>query len=58
LAFSIAEQNRLLGVLDSERFADTAPAAVYPTIHVENCRSSLEYRLPRSMAQRFSEPVE
>jgi len=32
LAFSIAEQNRLLGVLDSERFADTAPAAVYATL--------------------------
>jgi transposase InsO family protein len=32
LAFSIAEQNRLLGVLDSERFVDTAPAAVYATL--------------------------
>ena len=32
LAFSIAEQNRLLGVLDSERFADKAPAAVYATL--------------------------
>jgi hypothetical protein len=32
LAFSIAEQNRLLGVLDSERFADTEPAAVYATL--------------------------
>ncbi len=32
LAFSIAEQNRLLGILDSERFADTAPAAVYATL--------------------------
>lgn len=31
-AFSIAEQNTLLGVLDSERFADTAPAAVYATL--------------------------
>ena len=32
LALSVAEQNRLLGVLDSERFADTAPAAVYATL--------------------------
>jgi len=32
LAFSIAEQNRLLGILDSERFADMAPAAVYATL--------------------------
>ena len=32
LAFSIAEQDRLLGVLDSERFADTAPAAIYATL--------------------------
>jgi putative transposase len=29
LAFSIAEQQFLLGVLDSERFADTAPATIY-----------------------------
>ncbi len=42
LAFSIAEQNRLLGILDSERFADTAPAAVYATLLDEgprNCSS-------------------
>ncbi len=32
LAFSTAEQERLLGVLDSERFADTAPAAIYATL--------------------------
>ena len=32
LALSIAEQTRLLGVLDSERFADAAPAAVYATL--------------------------
>ena len=32
LAFSTAEQNSLLGVLDSERFADTAPATVYATL--------------------------
>ena len=32
LAFSIAEQDYLLGVLDSERFADTAPATVFATL--------------------------
>jgi putative transposase len=32
LAFSIAEQQVLLGVLDSERFADTAPATIYATL--------------------------
>jgi putative transposase len=32
LAFSIAEQEYLLGVLDSERFVDTAPATVYATL--------------------------
>lgn len=32
LAFSSAEQERLLGVLDSERFADTAPATIYATL--------------------------
>ena len=32
LAFSIAEQEHLLGVLDSERFADTAPATIFATL--------------------------
>ena len=32
LALSIAEQNLLLGLLDSERFADVAPAAVFATL--------------------------
>jgi len=32
LALSNAEQERLLGVLDSERFADLAPATVYATL--------------------------
>ncbi len=32
LAFSTAEQEYLLGVLDSERFADTAPATVFATL--------------------------
>ena len=34
LAFSSAEQDRLLGVLDSKRFADVAPATVYATLLV------------------------
>ena len=38
MAFSIAEQNYLLGVLDSERFADTAPAAIYATLLDEGGR--------------------
>jgi putative transposase len=33
LALSTAEQDYLLGVLDSERFVDTAPATVYATLH-------------------------
>jgi putative transposase len=32
LAFSIAEQELLLGTLDSERFADKAPATIYATL--------------------------
>jgi len=32
LALSIAEQEHLLGVLDGERFADTAPATIYATL--------------------------
>jgi len=32
LALSIAEQNLLLGLLDSDRFADMAPAAVFATL--------------------------
>ena len=32
LAFSSAEQDLLLGLLDSERFADMAPAAVFATL--------------------------
>ena len=32
LSFSIAEQSQLLGLLDSERFADMAPASVYATL--------------------------
>src|SRR5271169_1546754 len=32
LALSIAEQDLLLGLLDSERFADVAPATVFATL--------------------------
>jgi hypothetical protein len=32
LILSTAEQERLVGVLDSERFADTAPATIYATL--------------------------
>jgi hypothetical protein len=37
LALSIAEQDLLLGLLDSERFADMAPAAVFATLLDEGC---------------------
>jgi hypothetical protein len=37
LALSVAEQYLLLGVRDSERFADMAPAAVYATLLDEGC---------------------
>jgi putative transposase len=37
LAQSTAEQDLLLGLLDSERFADIAPAAVYATLLDEGC---------------------
>jgi hypothetical protein len=37
LAFSIAEQDYLLGVLDSERFVDTAPATIFATLLDEGC---------------------
>ena len=37
LALSVAEQDLLLGVLDSERFADMAPAAIYATLLDEGC---------------------
>src|ERR1700742_2088113 len=32
LALSVAEQDMLLGLLNSDRFADVAPAAVYATL--------------------------
>jgi transposase InsO family protein len=37
LALCDAEQARLLGVLDSERFADMAPASVFATLLDEGC---------------------
>jgi putative transposase len=37
LAFSSAEQDLLLGLLDSERFADLAPAAIFATLLDEGC---------------------
>jgi putative transposase len=37
LAFSSAEQELLLGLLDSDRFADIAPAAVYATLLDDGC---------------------
>jgi hypothetical protein len=37
LAFSTAEQDVLLGLLNSERFADIAPAAVFAILLDEGC---------------------
>lgn len=37
LALSIAEQQLLLGVLDSERFVDVAPATIFATLLDEGC---------------------
>ncbi|HXQ64715.1 MAG TPA: DDE-type integrase/transposase/recombinase [Steroidobacteraceae bacterium] len=37
LAFSTAEQDLLLGLLDSERFADLAPATIFATLLDEGC---------------------
>jgi putative transposase len=57
LAFSIAEQNYLLGVLDSERFADTAPATVFATLLDEGrYHGSVRtmYRLLGARARRAS----
>ena len=53
-AFSIAEQEYLLGVLDSERFADTAPATIYATLldegHYYGSVRTM-YRLPAANSQ-------
>lgn len=37
LALSLAEQQRLLGLLTSERFADLAPATIFATLLDEGC---------------------
>jgi transposase InsO family protein len=37
LALSAAERERVLSVLNSERFADMAPAAIYATLLDEGC---------------------
>ena len=54
LAFSIAEQEYLLGVLDRERFADTAPATIYATLldegHYYGSVRTM-YRLPAANSQ-------
>jgi hypothetical protein len=59
LALSIAEQNRLFGVLDSERFRDTAPVAVYAVLLDEGlyCYSvGTIYRLPAPEGQTLGAP--
>ena len=37
LALSVAEQSVLLGILDSERFMDVAPASIFATLLDEGC---------------------
>jgi len=57
LALSIAEQDLLLGLLDSERFADMAPAAVYATLLDEGCYHGSIRTMYRLLAAR-SQTVE
>jgi len=52
LALSAAEQDLLLGVLDSERFADVAPAAVYATLLDEGCYHGSIRTMYRLLAAR------
>jgi putative transposase len=52
LALSAAEQDLLLGVLDSERFADMAPAAVYATLLDEGCYHGSIRTMHRLLAAR------
>src|SRR5450755_1954028 len=52
LALSIAEQDLLLAVLDSERFADMAPAAVYATLLDEGCYHGSIRTMYRLLAAR------
>lgn len=52
LALSPAEQDLLLTVLDSERFADMAPAAVYATLLDEGCYHGSIRTMYRLLAAR------
>jgi putative transposase len=52
LALSVAEQDLLLGVLDSERFANMAPAAVYATLLDEGCYHGSIRTMYRLLAAR------
>jgi transposase InsO family protein len=52
LALSIAEQDLLLAVLDSERFADMAPAVVYATLLDEGCYHGSIRTMYRLLAAR------
>ena len=52
LALSGAEQDLVLGVLDSERFADVAPAAVYATLLDEGCYHGSIRTMYRLLAAR------
>jgi putative transposase len=52
LALSTAEQDVLLGLLNSERFADVAPAAVYATLLDEGCYHGSIRTMYRMLAAR------
>jgi len=52
LALSTAEQDVLLGLLNSERFADVAPAAVYATLLDEGCYHGSIRTMYRLLASR------
>ena len=52
LAFSTAEQDVLLGLLNSERFADVAPAAVFAILLDEGCYHGSVRTMYRLLAAR------
>ena len=52
LAFSTAEQEELLGLLNSERFADVAPAAVFAILLDEGCYHGSIRTMYRLLAAR------
>ena len=52
LAFSTAEQDVLLGLLNSERFADIAPAAVFAILLDEGCYHGSIRTMYRLLAAR------